>query len=187
LFVNLVGRSSHGIVQPGAEYEALVSEVISKFKELRDPATGEKLFARVGRASEIYTSSQDGVLQPDIVLIPQDRYGVSFSMSDAPPKPLTEGSHRHNGVLLLQGNGLKTAGENFRPNLIDIAPTVLHFLGLPVPSDMDGRVLQEIFSDPAPPAYEQVDEPTASKTSAEYTAQEAELIEQRLKGLGYVE
>ena len=38
------------MVQPGAEYEALVSEVISKFKELRDPVTGEKLFARVGRA-----------------------------------------------------------------------------------------------------------------------------------------
>jgi len=187
LFVNLVGRSSHGIVQPGAEYEALVSEVISKFKELRDSATGEEFFARVGRASEIYPSYQDGVLQPDIVLIPQDRYGVSFSLSDAPPRTLTEGSHRHNGVLLMRGEGLKAGVEHFRPNLIDIAPTVLHFLGLAVPSDMDGRVLQEIFSNSAPPAYERVDELKASQTSAEYTAQEAELIEQRLKGLGYVE
>jgi hypothetical protein len=52
---------------------------------------------------------------------------------------------------------------------------------------MDGRVLQEIFSNASPPAYEQVNELKASETSAEYTAQEAELIEQRLKGLGYVE
>jgi len=82
---------------------------------------------------------------------------------------------------------LKAGVEHFRPNLIDIAPTVLHFLGLAVPSDMDGRVLQEIFSNSTPPAYERVDELKASQTSAEYTAQEAELIEQRLKGLGYVE
>jgi hypothetical protein len=31
-------------------------------------------------------------------------------------------------------------------NLEDIAPTVLYLMGLPVPSDMDGRVLAEIFS-----------------------------------------
>ncbi len=187
LFVNVVGRSSHGIVRPGAEYEGVVAELISKFRELRHPETAENLFARVGRGSEIYTSSQDGVLLPDIVLIPQDRYGVSFSLSDAPPKALTEGSHRHNGVLLMQGDGLKPAVENFRPNLIDIAPTVLHFLGLPIPSDMDGRVLEEIFSNPATPRYEEVDKLEVAENSTEYTAQEAELIEQRLKGLGYVE
>jgi len=31
--------------------------------------------------------------------------------------------------------------------VIDIVPTVLHMFGLPIPKDIDGRVLGEIFSD----------------------------------------
>jgi len=89
-------------------------------------------------------------------------------------------------VLLIQGEGLRPA-ENFSPNLIDIAPTVLHLLGLPVPADMDGRVLEEIFPEAPPVRYEEVDNRRAMETAMEYSAQEAELIEQRLKGLGYVE
>jgi predicted AlkP superfamily phosphohydrolase/phosphomutase len=186
LFVNLVGRGSQGIVRSGSEYEALVSELIAKFQDIRHPHTGERLLVRAARGAEIYPESHDGILLPDVVLIPHDGYGVSFSLSDAPPEISNEGSHRHNGVLLMQGEGLRPA-QNFGSNLIDIAPTVLHLLGLPVPSDMDGRVLQEIFPDLPPVRYEHVDNRTAVETRAEYTAHEAQLIEQRLKGLGYVE
>jgi predicted AlkP superfamily phosphohydrolase/phosphomutase len=186
LFINLIGRGSQGTVQPGAQYEALVSDLVARFQDIRQPRTGEKLFVRVARGTEIYPRSQEGVLLPDVVLIPQDAYGVSFSVSDAPPEISNEGSHRHNGVLLIRGEGLRQV-ESFAPNLIDIAPTVLHLLGLTVPADMEGRVLKEIFLDLPPVRYEEVDNRRATETATEYTAQEAELIEQRLKGLGYVE
>ena len=187
LFVNLIGRSSQGIVQPGAEYESLISELRTRFKDLRHPHTGERLLMRVARGSEIYPQSDISVLLPDLVLIPQDRYGVSFSVSDAPPQMSDEGSHRHNGVLLMHGAGLKHTEENFSPCLIDIAPTVLHLLGVPVPGDMDGRVLTEIFTDLPAVQYEEVDNRKSLEAPAEYTMQETELIEQRLKSLGYVE
>ena len=187
LFVNLAGRGSEGIVQPGAEYESLISDLVSRFRDLRHSETGAKLLTRVARGSEIYPKSQEGILLPDIVLVPQDGYGVSFTISEGPPEISNEGSHRHNGVLLMQGEGLKMPAENFCPNLIDIAPTVLHLLGLPVPADMDGRVLEEILSDQQPVEYEDVDNRKQSHTATEYTAEETKLIEQRLKGLGYVE
>jgi predicted AlkP superfamily phosphohydrolase/phosphomutase len=187
LFVNVVGRGSQGIVPPGVEYESLVSELVSRFRDLRHSETGEKLLSRVARGSEIYPHAQDGILLPDIVLIPHEGYGVSLSISEAPPKISNEGSHRHNGVLLMQGHGLKIPAKNFSPNLIDISPTVLHLLGLPVPSDMDGRVLEEIFSDWRPVEYEDVDNRMEADKVTEYTAKETELIEQRLRGLGYVE
>ena len=186
LFINLIERSSQGIVRSGAEYESLVSELIAKFRDIRHCRTDEKLFVRVARGGEVYPQSQEGILLPDIVLVPRDCYGVSFSVSDAPPEKSDEGSHRHNGVLLLQGEGVRRV-EKFNPNLIDIAPTVLHLLGLPVPADMDGRVLQEIFTDLPPVRYEEGDNRRTTETVTEYSAQEAELIEQRLKGLGYVE
>jgi predicted AlkP superfamily phosphohydrolase/phosphomutase len=187
LFVNVVGRGSLGIVQPGDEYESLISDLVARFRDLRHPQTGAKLLARVARGSELYPASDPDVLLPDIVLIPQEGYGVSFSVSDAPPEISNEGSHRHNGVLMMQGAGLNIPANGFRPNLIDIAPTVLHLLGLPVPADMDGRVLEEIFSGLPPVQYENVDNRKESEATTEYTADEAELIEQRLKGLGYVE
>jgi predicted AlkP superfamily phosphohydrolase/phosphomutase len=187
LFVNLIGRGPKGIVQPGAEYENLVSDLIAKFQDVRHPQTGEKLFVRVARGSEVYPKSQDGIVLPDVVLIPQDGYGVSFTVSDAPPRASNDGSHRHNGVVLMHGDSVKQPAGSFSPNLIDIAPTVLHLLGLPVPSDMDGRVLEEILSGLPPVRYEEVDNRKDQGNSEEYTAQEAELIEQRLKGLGYVE
>jgi len=110
-----------------------------------------------------------------------------MSVSDAAPKVSNEGNHRHNGILLMKGNDLKRPLEKFRPNLIDIAPTILHVLGLPVPTDMDGRVLKELFPDLPPVQYEQVDNRKTLDTSTQYSAEEADLIEQRLKGLGYVE
>ena len=187
LFINVIGRSELGIVRPGDEYESLVSELITRFQEIRHPYTFEKLLVRVARGSEIYPQSQRGILLPDLVLMPQDGYGVSFSVSDAAPQLTDEGSHRHNGVLVVHGEGLKHPTENFSPKLIDIAPTVLHLLGLSVPTDMDGRVLAEMFSQLPPVSYEEVDNRTATEPATQYNRQEAELIEQRLKGLGYVE
>jgi predicted AlkP superfamily phosphohydrolase/phosphomutase len=187
LFVNLVGRGSEGIVQPGDEYESLLCDLVSRFRDLHHSESGAKLLTRVARGSEIYPQSQDGVLLPDLVLIPQEGYGVSFNISEAQPEISNEGSHRHNGVLLMQGKELKIPKEKFHPNLVDISPTVLHLLGLPVPTDMDGRALEEIFPNLPPVVYEDVDNRKESDTPTEYTAEEAELIEQRLKGLGYVE
>jgi hypothetical protein len=59
-------------------------------------------------------------------------------------------------------------------------------MGLPVPSDMDGRVLEEVFRNPAPVRFEDVDNSRAAGTR-DYADQETDLIEQRLRALGYVE
>lgn len=187
LFVNLVGRGTQGIVQTGSEYESVVSDLIAKFQDVRHPDTGEKLLVRVARGSDIYPSSQSGVMLPDVVLIPKDGYGFSMSVSDAPPKVSNEGNHRHNGVLLIRGDRMVRPAHDFSPNLIDIAPTILYLLGLPVPADMDGRALEEIFPGLPAVSFEAAEQSDISTTSTEYTAHEAELIEQRLKGLGYVE
>ncbi|MEZ5065452.1 MAG: hypothetical protein R3B81_12030 [bacterium] len=52
--------------------------------------------------------------------------------------------------LALTGQGIALGQVQGTANLIDVAPTVLHLLGLAVPRDCDGRVLLEVL-DPIGP------------------------------------
>jgi hypothetical protein len=71
-------------------------------------------------------------------------------------------------------------------------PTLLYALGLPIPDDLDGRALLELFN----PAW-QADHPIISQHLAEaettpeaarpYSIEEEALIAEHLRGLGYLE
>ena len=50
------------------------------------------------------------------------------------------------GVVLLLGEGIRGDTLITGANLVDVAPTLLYGLGLPVARDLDGRVLTEAFS-----------------------------------------
>jgi predicted AlkP superfamily phosphohydrolase/phosphomutase/tetratricopeptide (TPR) repeat protein len=56
--------------------------------------------------------------------------------------------HRLQGVFAAAGQAIKRDELFYGMNLLDIAPTILALLGLPIPDDMDGRALTGIFSDP---------------------------------------
>jgi predicted AlkP superfamily phosphohydrolase/phosphomutase len=49
------------------------------------------------------------------------------------------------GVLLLAGGGIRPGTRPARASVLDVAPTLLYLLGLPVARDMEGRVLTEIL------------------------------------------
>ena len=56
--------------------------------------------------------------------------------------------HRPQGVFIASGPGFKRDELVFGARLLDVAPTVLHWFGLPVGADMEGRVLEEVFDGP---------------------------------------
>jgi hypothetical protein len=49
------------------------------------------------------------------------------------------------GVLLAAGGGIRPGAVATRASILDVAPTLLYLLGLPVARDMEGRVLTEIL------------------------------------------
>jgi predicted AlkP superfamily phosphohydrolase/phosphomutase len=187
VYVNVKGRGPLGNVEPGAEYESLVSDIIDKFQGLKHPQTGEKLFNRVARGRDVYPETGAGILLPDIVLIGAHGYGFSLGVFDSAPQPLPEGCHRPQGVLFIQGEGLNCRVPDFKPRLIDMAPTILQLLGMPIPRDMDGCVLETIWREPQTIHYDDAGEAASQQAETGYNAEEANLIEQRLKGLGYLE
>ena len=55
------------------------------------------------------------------------------------------GYHDFYGIFLAYGKGIKKGYRIHKAKIYDLAPTILHIFGLPIPNDMDGRVLTEIF------------------------------------------
>lgn len=51
------------------------------------------------------------------------------------------------GLLLAAGDGIRAGAVLQQASVLDIAPTVLYLMGLPVARDMDGRVLTEMLED----------------------------------------
>jgi len=51
-----------------------------------------------------------------------------------------------NGIFVAKGPRIKKGIKIDGAKIYDIAPTILHIFGLPIPNEMDGRVLKEIFN-----------------------------------------
>ena len=100
---------------------------------------------------------------------------------------LGTGHHRQHGLLLVSGSGIRLCHVE-SASLVDLTPTVLHILDLPLPDDLDGRILSELFK---PGSLWAQREPrfmsSRERTPSEFTYTEAEeqAISDHLKGLGY--
>jgi predicted Zn-dependent protease len=97
--------------------------------------------------------------------------------------------HRQQGVFAAKGPGIQPDALVHGARLLDIAPTVLHWFGLPVGEDMEGRVLEEAFSDRRPittlPSWE-TEKPLIKDRGALSADQSRELLDQFVK-LGYID
>ncbi|MCC7389044.1 MAG: alkaline phosphatase family protein [Phycisphaerales bacterium] len=56
--------------------------------------------------------------------------------------------HRPYGVLAMRGPHIKRGEQLYGASLLDIAPTILAMLGQPVPDDMDGAPLTQVYERP---------------------------------------
>jgi len=90
----------------------------------------------------------------DLVEVSYDGYVVEFWNLTQPSsrlvQPLEGGNqmwHERGGIYLMWGSRVRSAGDAGRAHAADIAPTILHLLGLPLAPDMDGRILFDALGD----------------------------------------
>lgn len=157
IMINLKGRDPQGTVDP-SEYGKLREYVINKLKELKDPETMEKIFEDVFKKEEIYTGPYLNEA-PDIVTLLRGGYKFSVDLNAKEiitPLNRIKGSHRLYGIFIAYGQDIKRGITIENARIIDLAPTILHIMGVPIPKDMDGRVLKEIFDEGSECAKRQI-------------------------------
>jgi predicted AlkP superfamily pyrophosphatase or phosphodiesterase len=104
--------------------------------------------------------------------------GAVFSgdHADAPP-----------GILVAAGPGIRAGGEVDGATILDVAPTVLALLGLPVAEDVPGRVLDELFVSPPRPARVATHRALPRDAPSRPSAGDLEpAVRARLRALGYL-
>lgn len=196
--INLRGRQPQGIVERGAEYEAVRSAILEALRELADPEDGRPLVREAYRREEVYSGPFLEEM-PDIVLLTDPAYdggaGVDRLITEVPPSFLARrsGDHLMEGVLILRGEGLVRRGQRVEgATITDLAPTILYALGCPIPRDMDGRVLTEALEPDLlarrPVVYGEPLGAGSGETTAghAYSDEDEAGIRKALEGLGYI-
>ena len=193
--LNLKGREPEGIVKDGKEYETLRERLRKELHELRDPETGEQVVEKVYVREEIY--SGDFVSNgPDLVVatregyVLQEGFGEELMMQAKQFQATRSGDHHPEGVFLVRGHGIRKGVRLKAAEIVDVTPTLLYLMGIPVPRDLDGKVLKEAFEpdylDANPVQYGRETE-RRGEADYEYSHEEREEMERRLKGLKYME
>ena len=191
--VNLKGREPLGSVEP-QDYDKLCDKVRDALLKVRDPETGENIVQNVFKGSELYPTDQTVDNKPDLIFVLNNGYNAYYDLvadgiltDTKSTGPIYSAYHDMDGLLLAYGHNV----ENIKTNadIYDIVPTILYCLGLPIPKDIDGRVLTEVMN----PEFV-VKNKIRFETSTEYnpsqknklTKEEEEELERQLKNLGYL-
>jgi predicted AlkP superfamily phosphohydrolase/phosphomutase len=201
IVVNVRGRESRGIVEPGAEYDRVRDELVERALDLRGPE-GEPIVAAVHRREELFSGPYLAKV-PDLVVEFTDYAwlgkGNMTKRADSIWDEVTlewndtryVGSHRQEGIVALSGPSAARGNALFA-SIEDVAPTILYLLGEPIPAELEGRLLAEAVDpqllDARPPAYA---DPDAAQLEVGvqqgYSEDEDDAVHERLRGLGYLE
>lgn len=149
IYLNVKKRDPTGAIEPD-DYEKVRNEIIQRLRTLKDPETGKRIPIRVFRKEEIYRGNYLD-RAPDLI-IQLDKNIQSIKSQVGSDMVFTNyrrvwGNHRINGIFLAHGPDIKKGERIENVRVFDIIPTILHVLKVPIPIDVDGRVLKEIFKE----------------------------------------
>jgi predicted AlkP superfamily phosphohydrolase/phosphomutase len=148
IYLNLKGREREGILEEGAEAERVRGTIQSGLAEHPDPETRRPAIRSVSRRENLY-SGPYAADAPDLLVNFYPGFRVSWrSAVGAFANSLFENNTRRwsgdhimdpdavPGILLLN-----RAVRRELAQIIDLAPTILNYLGVPAPATMEGKPL----------------------------------------------
>lgn len=171
-------------------------ELAAALLELRHPEDGRPLIDEVWTREQAFVGPFEE-LGPDLSMTLAD--GGTISILPSPTivarRPQIRGHHRWEGIFVASGPGIRSGVRTPELSIVDVAPLILHRLGLGIPDDLTGRLPTEIL-EPAElerhPSRSVAAAPAPvwaapANVSAELQPEEQTAVMARLRALGYVE
>src|ERR1051326_2911763 len=146
IYINLKGREGHGIVS-SEESNNVQDALVARLLTMTDPKTGAKMVDAVYKRDDIYRGGfvrNAAELQVGLA----DGYRVSWqsTLGGSPPglvyPNMKKWSGDHGSYDYKQTSGTLISSRPLatdRVDIMDTAPTVLKYFGLPIPPDIDGK------------------------------------------------
>lgn len=143
----------------GDRYELVRRELIDSLEGITSPATGQPVLAGAYRPEDIYEAGpvppRDDDEVPDILLLPEDNGFVSPAYSrelwNTTDLAGRWSVHARPGIFIANGPDVRD-GESVDIDIFDVAPTILHAMGVPYEEEIDGVVNTDVFVPGSRPA-----------------------------------
>ena len=144
IFMNVKGREPSGVIAP-QHYEHFRNELIRKLEDLRDEH-GRNINTKVFKPEDIYTECNG--IPPDLIVYYGDLFWRSIgsvgnrtiwaSENDTGPD---DANHSQYGIFIMQNGKSQYGVRREGVTLYNVAPTILNYMGVKVPEDMEGKAL----------------------------------------------
>jgi predicted AlkP superfamily phosphohydrolase/phosphomutase len=182
------------------DHESVRDGLADALRRIRHPETGRPVVSEVWTREEAFPGPF-GSMGPDLTIMLERNGIMSILRSETPfgrrLGPI--GTHCPEGIFLARGPGLRRGAALDDLSIVDVAPMLLHCLGVSIPDDLDGRLPAGAF-DPAdlrrrPPQYAEgrpelppdAGDPETADAGPGYDADEEAIVLKRLQALGYLE
>jgi predicted AlkP superfamily phosphohydrolase/phosphomutase len=146
--LNVVGRESHGLVQPGGEYREVCDRLRNELLALVNAETGAPIAAEVILTCDVFAGPYLHDL-PDL-LVEWDRKEPVRAIRSPQIGTLTipqlqgrSGDHRNGGIFFVWGAGSQATHIERPVSIMDFAPTIGRLLGVTL-EELDGRPIPEV-------------------------------------------
>ncbi len=130
--------------------DKILMEVADVIQNVSEEVGEENLHASIWLPKELYSGDRVELL-PDLIFTVNDWSCVvtktkdNYLYLDEPYSPRHTGSHRLHGIFIVWGKDVKNGVNMPEISILDIAPTILHMYSAPLPSNINGRVLKDVF------------------------------------------
>jgi predicted AlkP superfamily phosphohydrolase/phosphomutase len=206
IFINLRNKFPQGNVDEGEEYEQVRQDIIEKLMNLRVPENGAPIVDRVVKKEDVYSGPYIEKAPDLFIEWKNDAYTVRPGFAGESGDFIEEvtgdrlkkverisrasGVHKPDGVFMFTGDDIQEGIQVSDLGLHDVTSTILYYLGVPIPEDLDGRVVADVFEK----AFLEKNAVSYSDMSTEsdafdvnYSDEESKIIAERLQGLGYID
>ena len=139
------------------EKEEVKRELIKDFESMKDKGVIRGIYTR----EEVYSGKYlDDA--PDLILDQGKGIHIKGDIGrekvfEAPDVGVWRAENKKIGLFMAYGAKIKSGKKINDISILDLAPTILHFFNIPIPRDMDGEVLKEIFEKGSEPAEHPVE------------------------------